>query len=239
MISRKKIKRSFLIVITLTLFFALGLFFGLNSWKQNLYVSWKPIYDRGLAEESEEILLNVSSKEVIRNPSEFIFENIVSFEEEGVLNFYIGSFLIPNPQTQEYGFLCDVFSHVEFSFFALGISINGDPGRMLVQSPCRLNEDLQLGPFFIPKNQLMAQADQRFFEFEEMETYVRFYKSSTALMSRWFLKTIRFFNLNEQGNEGNQKDFIVTFDSQINTPFEVVFKLPEEKTKLILKQRTL
>ena len=234
MISKKKFRKALFFTVSACTLFSIGLLFGLYSWEKKIYISWSPSYDRGLAGEEEKMLLSVSSDSVVSQLNGVIFENADSVEEDGLLTFYLGDVLIPDNQTQKYRFLCEVFSHVEFSFFALGMTLSGDPGIMIVQSPCRKTEDLRLGPFFIPKKEILAQPNEKVFKFEEIETYIRFYKAFVSLTPSWFLKTLRFFNL----EEGKNEELIVQFNSKSGEPFEITLNQPEEKTELILKQRS-
>ena len=233
MISKKKVRKALFFTVFFCALFSLGLLFGLRSWEKKIYISWSPFYDRGLAGEKENMLLSVSSDSVVSRLNGAIFENAGSVEEDGLLTFYLGDALIPDEQTRQYRFLCEVFSHVEFSFFALGVSLSGDPGLMIVQSPCRKTEDGPLGPFFIPKKEILARENERVFQFEEIETYIRFYKASVSLTPRWFLKNLRFFNLEEEENE----ELIVNFNPKSGELFEITLNPPEEKTELVLKQR--
>ena len=217
---RKKIVAFALLGLAL---FGLGLFLGLRSWDKNLYVSWTPT-GRGLAGESEkETVLNISSNQLIPDMASVLFGANKIINQDGVIQFYLSNLLIPNENTQEHAFLCEVFSSVEFSFVALGISLSGDPGLMVVESPCRAEDMDFIGPFFIPKQDILANNTQKAFEFEEMETFIRFYKASIALTPRWLLKSVRFFNTDDEN------ELLVPLNPQENQALEIFWTEEEEE----------
>lgn len=228
-------KKRFLYLAGVVCLFALGLFFGLYSWNQNLYVTWSPSSQRGLAEDSQtQVLVNVPAEQIVRRADKALFENIRLIEGDDLLTFYLGNILIPNKEDGRYLFLCEAYSHIEFSFSPVGIKLSGDPGLMLLQSPCRQEEEFELGPFFISKNKILASPEKRAFEFEETNDYISFYKASVVLTPSWILKTIRFFN---PGQEENQ-EFIVRYNPENNDPFELTLKEEDTPPELLLKQRS-
>lgn len=213
---KKKFKKNVLVVGAPFLLFALGLFFGVQSWNKNLYVSWEPVKDRGLAatqDEDSQVILNITSNDLIEDAGPALFNNTQVLEDDN-LTFYLGNMLVPNSSTQRHQFICETFSTVEFSFYAQGISLNGEPGFMLVQSPCRTEKLEQIGPFIIPKKEILNNSEKRSFEFPDIDTFVRFYQSSPELTPSWFLNYVRFFN--EEGQE-----FIVKFDPKKHNPVEL------------------
>ena len=232
-----KYKKYLLLLAGVVFLFALGLFFGLNSWNQKLYVSWNPSSQRGPAEDSQdEFLIQVSPEELAEKADKVLFNNIRLIEEEDKITFYLKSILVPDKSTGKYRFLCEIFSHIEFSFAPLGIKLSGDPGLMILQSPCRREEEFELGPFFIFKKKLLESADKRNFEFKELGDYISFYKASILLTPSWILKTIRFFNENEEDSE----EFIVRYNLENNSPFEIFLKKETNPPpQLILKEQDL
>ena len=234
-----KYKKKLFILAGAGSLFALGLFFGLRSWNQNLYVSWNPASQRGLAEDNQtQVLVNLSSDELTRSADSALFENIRLIEEEGLLTFYLENILIPDKESGQYRLLCEAFSHIEFSFAPIGIKLSGDPGMMILQSPCRQEEEFELGPFFIPKKEILAHPEKRSFEFEEISAYISFYKASLVLTPSWILKTIRLFNAENTGQEENE-ELIVRYNPKSNSPFEIILREETNPPKLILKERPL
>ena len=216
-LSDKKVQKSAFTALIALFILVFGLFLGFQSWNKNLYVSWKPM-GRGLAGESkEELVLNLSSEQLISNFKTVLFEDIQAIDEEGLVKLYLRNLLIPNKKTKEYAFLCEIFSFVELSFSSLDISFSGEPGLMLVESPCREKDMDSIGPFFIPKKEILADKGKSSFEFEEMETFVHFYKASIALTPRWLLKSIRFFN------KDNEEELLSLFDATENKPLEILW----------------
>ena len=212
---------------------SLGFFLGLQSWNKNLYVSWKPTSERGLAEEDQtQILVNLSLEELTAKADKILFENARLIEDKEQLIFYLGNFLIPDQSTGEHRFLCELFSYVEFSFAAIGMSLSGDHGIMILQSPCRQEEEFELGPFFIPHKKLLSSPEKRSFEFEEIDSYISFYRASLILTPSWILKTVRFFN-----EEDSEKEFIIKYNPKTSEPFEIFLQDTSNPPELILKQR--
>ena len=235
-----KYKKRFFFIAGTGVLFVVGLIFGLRSWNQNLYVSWSPPSERGLAEDSQdEVLVNISQEEMIGRADEALFENVRLIEDENLLTFYLGNILVPDEATGQYRFLCDIYSYIEFSFAPIGIKLSGDPGAMILQSPCR-QEEFELGPFFIPRKEILNSPEKRSFEFEEIESYLSFYKSSVVLTPSWILKTVRLFN-GEQAtnNQEDNEEFIIRYNPKNNEPFEVILKKAEDYPELILKERSL
>ena len=211
----------------------LGLFFGLKSWNQNLYVTWKPASERGLAEEDQtQVLVNLSLEELTAKADKILFENARLKDDKEQLIFYLGNILVPDQSTGEHRFLCELFSYVEFSFAAVGVSLSGDPGVMILQSPCRQEEEFELGPFFIPRKKLLSSPEKRSFEFEEIESYISFYRASLVLTSSWILTTVRFFN-----EEDSEEEFIIKYNPKTSDPFEIFLQDTKNPPELILKER--
>ena len=208
-----------------TSIFGLGLFLGLQSWDKNLYVSWTP-KGRGLAGESQsETVLNLSSDQLMPDMSAVLFKESQVTEEEGLIQFYLTNLLIPDQESGEHAFLCEVFSSVEFSFVSLGINVSGDVGLMVLESPCRVEDMDFIGPFFIPKQDIMADVTNKAFEFDEKETFIRFYKASIPLTPRWLLKSVRFFN------PGDEEELLVPFDPTKSEGVEIFWSeeaLPDD-----------
>ena len=195
MFSKRKIQKWAVSIGVLTVCFALGLFFGLNSWNKNLYVSWTPTSQRGLAEEgSQQNLLNLSSENLTKTASSILFSSQKTFQEEGFLSFYLGNILIPDKETKQHRFICEVFPLVEFSFSALGMSLSGEKGLMIVQSPCNMEDVDWIGPFWIAQDEILSHPEKKSFQIEDKETFIRFYNASIELTPSWLLSTVKFFN---------------------------------------------
>ena len=180
--------------------FALGLMFGLNSWNKNLYVQWSPSSKRGLAGLDEESqILNLSSEQLSGDIRETLFFNSETGFEEDLLFFYLGNFLYS--EKQERRFICQVFPLVEFSFSALGLILSGDEGLMVIQAPCKMEDEEFIGPFLIPYKEILTHTEEREFELPEQETFIRFYNASPALTPQWVLQSVRFFYDDGDDNE--------------------------------------
>ena len=103
-----------------------------------------------------------------------LFSQNQVIEKEGAIAFYLGNFLVKDPHFKEYRFICQVFPLVEFSFSALGISLSGEESLMVVQSPCNMENTDLIGPFWIPKKDILKEASKKHFEIPDKNVFVSF-----------------------------------------------------------------
>ena len=203
---KKTLKRFFMTFSVISPFVAMGLFLGITSWDKNLYVQWNPSKKRGLAsvgDSSSPELLNLSYEQLVQRASSVLFSKHKVVRKGENTSFYLGNVLVPDSYSKSYRFICQIFPLVEFSFSALGISLSGEEGVMLVQSPCNSNEEDEvfMGPFWVPHKRILASPSQEYFDMPEKGTSIRFYKASIVLTSSWLLKSVRFFNEAERDRE--------------------------------------
>ncbi|MDE0092071.1 MAG: hypothetical protein OXN83_02155 [Oligoflexia bacterium] len=212
-----KIKKWIIPLSVLIAVFALGLLFGLNSWNKNLYVSWTPSTARDIATaESHQNLLNLSATVLTQKASSTLFAQHQVVEKEGLLSFYLGNILIPDSKTQEHRFICEVFPSVEFSFSSLGMSLSGEKGLMIVQSPCNMEDMDWIGPFWLPQEEMLSHPEKKSFQLEEKDTFIRFYNASIELTPSWLLNTVRFFD-----GEEEQEEFLIQLQPNQTPYFEL------------------
>ena len=212
----KKIPKWLFPTFLLFAMFFLGLAFGLKSWNKNLYISWTPSSQRTLAMAGDhKNLLNLSAEDLVKDPSAVLFSQHRVQKEEELLSFYLGNILIPDNETQKHRFICETFPLVEFSFSALGVSISGEKGLMLVQSPCNMEDMNWIGPFWLPQEEILSHSEKNTFKLEEKDTFVRFYNASIELTPSWLLSSVRFFN-----KEDNQ-EFLVQLKANQTPYFEL------------------
>lgn len=214
----------------------LGFYIGFQSWDSKMYVQVDPTTKyRGLASESksEDSFYSLTFAEANQKASYKLFKNskvITSSESsktinqsENFLGFYLGNFLVPAKQSQGYQFICASYKYMEAHFTALGVRLSGESGLMVVQSPCIENNETWLGPFWIPKKQMLERAGQESFKIEEKDMYIHLYDTSFSLVSEWLLTSVRFFNSEEDEDEDA---LVVSFNPKEDTP---VFKLIKAK----------
>ncbi len=208
-------KKNLIALGLLGFFFAMGLFFGLNSWDKNLYVQWKPSEWRGLAGEgSSKEILNLSTNQLTQKASLALFSKNQVIEEDSLLAFYLGNFLVHDPQLKELNFICQIYPLVEFSFFSIGFALNNEPGAMVVQSPCKMEDEEWIGPFYLPHKEMLAHPERNFFVLSDQGVFVRFYNSSISLTPSWLLTNVRFF---EEGQE--DKELLIHFTPGDENPY--------------------
>ena len=229
-IFKQRLKKTVIYVFPVLSVFALGLFFGLNSWDKNLYVQWSPMIKRGLAglEGDEENILNLSSDQLVRDPASILVADskVVESEEGDHLAFYLGNFLAPPPThsrlqmaAQERAFICQLYDFVEFSFVATGLRLSGGYGSMILRSPCNMEDELNIGPFWIPREEILSSDTETVFELPEEDTFVRFYNASIVLTPEWLLETVRFFN-EAQVEEEEEQELLIHLDPEEH-PFSI------------------
>ncbi len=212
---KKKLKKTALNFGVLFSVFALGLFFGLNSWEKNLYVQWNPSQGRGVAgADSDSEILNLSYSQLSPKAGSALFSQSRVVDKNGLKAFYLRNFLVHNPKFKKHRFICQIFSSVEFSFSAIGVNFSGDEGLMVLQSPCNMESEAFVGPFWIPYQEILAHPEQKSFELPEKRTFIRFYNISVSLTESWLLTNVRFFN------EGHVDDeFLVRFVPGAENPY--------------------
>lgn len=211
---KKKISKFLVIFLILFAVFVFGLYLGLNSWNKNLYVSWNPSKGRGLAGSNTSAeLINLSSDQLIQQASYVLFSNHQVIRQENLLAFYLGNFLVHDSDLKEHRFICQIYPLVEFSFSSMDVSLSGEEGMMLVQSPCLMEDEDFIGPFVIPVQSIFSDPEKKSFELPEEETFVHFYNASIVLTEKWFLKTVRFFN------QDSSEELIIRFIPGEDKPY--------------------
>ena len=222
---KKLVKKAIIPLTLLILVLVLGLFIGFNSWDKNLYVQWSPSKGRGVAgKKSSEQLLNLSYDQLSQQARTAVFSKNEVIEENGYIAFYLGNFLVPDSQRQRHQFICQIFPFVEFSFSSIGVILSGERGLMVIQSPCNMEDENFIGPFWIPQKDILAHPSKESYTLPEKETFIRFYHASIELIPRWLLTHIRFFHKDQK-----QKEFIIHFIPGEDAPyFELSLKSPSE-----------
>jgi len=215
-ILKKKSHKIILFLCILFSIFALGLFFGLNSWNKKLYVQWHPSQERRIAvADSSAEILNLSYNQLSQKASLALFSQNKVTKENGLRAFYLGNFLVQNPVLKKHRFICQIFPLVEFTFSAVGINLSGEEGLMVIQSPCNMEDENLIGPFWIPYQEILANPSQNFFELPEQKTSIRFYNTSPSLVQSWLLINVQFF-LKDQPDDSH---FLVRFAPGAENPY--------------------
>ena len=211
---KKKFQKIFIPLCLLSSALALGLFFGLSSWDKNLYVKWSRTPSRGIAGEDSPIeILSLSYDQLSQKASSVLFSRNQVLEKENLVAFYLGNFLAQVPHLKKHHFICQIFSLVEFSFSAIGINLSGEEGLMIIQSPCNMKDKNFIGPFWLPKQDILASSSKSSFELPEYDTFIRFYNASIALTPSWLLTNVRFFN------KGQDNEFLIRFVPGKGNPY--------------------
>ncbi len=192
----KKIYKPVFFTLLVFGFLGVGFFFGVQSWDKQLYVQIYPSKFREIAGVKEEpSLYSVSLEEMNEEIHNKLFKNTKVLEVDSLFSFYLGNFLVPNTVDNNYQFVCQVYSSLELTFVSLDVTFNGKEGLMVVRSPCRMeDDDVFIGPFWLPLQSMREDSGKRFFTLEEKETLIHLYDISFHLVSNWLLSSVRFFN---------------------------------------------
>ena len=194
----KKIKKFYQLIFSTLLvfgFLGVGFFFGIQSWDKQLYVQVHPSKSRNPASANKESsLYSISLEEMNEKAQTKLFKNTKIVKDATPFRFYLGNFLVPSLTDDGHQFVCQAYSVLETTFVALDVTLNGEEGLMVVQSPCLIEDDAFIGPISLPLKSMRTKLDTRSFALEEEETLVRFYNISFQLASDWLLVSVRFFN---------------------------------------------
>ena len=193
--------RLFQAVFIAVLFLAIGVFLGINSWNKTVYVQLKPGgKGRYVASAEETEVVSLSLEEYREQIQKKIFGRAKEGENnEGFKDFYLGSFLIQEGEGHQR--ICQAYSFLEMKFTALGVSLSGSSGEMVIEAPCQQTEiegGEFIGPFPVPIDEILNNPEREFFSIEEKEISIRFYDAALALTDTWLLTAVRFFNSPEE-----------------------------------------
>ncbi len=209
----KKLYRPIFSTLMVLGFLGFGFFFGIQSWNKQLYVQVYPSKSRSLAGAQEKSsLYSISLEEMNQRVQSKLFKNTKTVETDSLFGFYLGHFLVPDTTDKGHQFICQFYSVLEATFVALDVTLNGEDGLMVVQSPCRMEDDVFIGPIWLPIQSMRKNLGQRSFTLEKEDTLVHLYNISFQLASKWLLSSVRFFNSPED------KGLVINY-----TPNEKVF----------------
>ena len=205
--NKKKIFLPLFLAAAGTAVLGLGAFMGVRSWEGRIYVSLRPPSEGRKIASSDpaEEILSLSLEEIGLKAREKLFGVSQINETDSQLRFHLGNFLVRSPFDESPQLVCQAYSFLEMTFTARGVNLSGDSGMMLVQSPCRQKDKTMIGPFWIPKKDILDNPGRSSFSLPEEETLIRFYNAAIALTPRWLLTDARFFNSPEEDG------FIVQF----------------------------
>ena len=185
-------------VLIAALFLTIGIFLGINSWNKTIYVQLKPGgKGRYVASAEKTEIVSLSLEEYREQIQKKIFGNAQEGEKnKGFKEFYLGSFLIQEEDGHQR--ICQAYSFLEMRFKAAHVSFSGNPGEMVIQAPCQIEDEEFIGPFSVPIDEILNNPEKEFFSIEDKEISIRFFDAALALTEVWLLKAVRFFNSPEE-----------------------------------------
>ena len=172
----------------------LGIYVGVNSWDRTLYLS---IASQGqgryvASSEDSSDLVAISLADYQEDVQNKLFGHSQIKKNTENLEFHLGNFLVPSQGKHQ--FVCQTYSLVELRFVAMGLSLSGDTGEMVVQAPCRMESSEFIGAFVLPMETILKSPEKNTFQLEDEETLIHFYNAATGLTEEWLLIAVRFFN---------------------------------------------
>lgn len=205
-----KFYRPALFVFSLFFIFGFGLFLGVSSWDRQLYVEAPPIQEdstshRTLATPEGLNLYSTPLDKMNQDREQKLFGSTKTVWDKGLLGFYLGNFFVPDPHKDSHQFVCQSYLYLEATFVSLGVTVSGDEGSIVVLAPCLMEDEEFIGPFWIPVQKMLRDFVRQSFELPQKETLIHTYGISFSLVSRWLLKSVRFFNSPEE--EGLRIDY--------------------------------
>ena len=203
-----------------------GFFLVFYSWDGKVYVSLgETAKSRKLATDGDGPKKARSCIEISRKnrselaPRQLFVKSRTGKRRGGLLEFYLGDFIISDKSQGTHFFVCDLYDSVELTFQGQDTLVSGTPGTMVLKAPClrqpvkhsrksqqqttseqapclkqAVEGDRLIGPFYFPLAGVLSHPDKMEFALKEKDTLVRFYNMTPAVNSNWLLIVARFFN---------------------------------------------
>lgn len=178
----------------------LGIWISEHSWQGTLYVyvgeQRSPAAVRSLGEYSA-----IDRGVLARTAQEQLLSFAQIYKDEGMLGFQLGHPLVTGKNGGR-GFGCQVqdlsgaYDRVQLIFVGTGISSGGETAKMVVDSKCRSEHDLnQLETIWVPMQALMSsQPKDQEYEFPgESMTRLKFEFIPDQWPENWVLWNVRFY----------------------------------------------
>lgn len=205
-------KRNILAIFTFSLLFYLAYVLAQKSWNGDRFI----------------LLMDTMSDAKVRNiasinPQEAFFRNFLLTDDNTAT--FLDAITVTNTETEttivmphflvlndggESILACDQYEVIHINFIALGVSFHGHAPQMTLRAECGINEQnpMQLGPFFIPKEQILqSSVKQELFQSDTATVFM--HHNNISWPSRWMLDGIRLVD------EG-EKEFTVALDNVEN-----------------------
>lgn len=178
----------------------LGFWVSERSWKGTLYVyvgeHRSPANIRSLGEYS-----GLSREALERAPQEQLLSFAQIYKDQGMLGVQLGHPIV-NVKSGGKTFGCQVqdmtgaYDRIQMTFTGTGVTSGGEPGKMIVDSKCRSEQDLnQLETVWIPMQALLsAKPSDQEYEFPgESMTRLKFQSIPDVWPENWVLTNVRFY----------------------------------------------
>lgn len=177
----------------------LGFWVAEHSWKGEVYVyvgeQRSPAQVRDLAEFS-----SINREALYRSPAEQLMSYAHIVKDDGLLGVQLGHPLVPVEQGKAFGCqvqdMSGIYDRVQLVFVGTGIAASGELPKLIVDSKCRSETDLnQLESVWIPMQLIMsAQPKDQDYEFPgESITRLSLQNIPDAWPENWVLWEVRFY----------------------------------------------
>lgn len=229
---KENLKKTILLAL-LVACFIVGFFLVFYSWDGKVYVSLgETTKSRKLAEADgneqpkQHACIEISRKNRSKlTPHQLFAKSRTGKRNDGLLEFYLGDFIISDKSQGKHFFACDLYDFVELTFQGQDTLVSGTPGTMVLKAPClkqpvktsrksqrqtagkqvpclkqALGDNRLIGPFYFPLAEVLNHPDKMEFSLKKKDTLVRFYHMTPAMNSNWLLIVARFFNSSKNTN---------------------------------------
>ena len=202
-------KNSVLIVLIFSSLFYLGYVLAQKSWSGNRFIllmdTVSPSQVRNIA--------SINAQDTVFNNSLLTEQNKPVFLKKikteirgGEVAITLPHFLVSS-EGGESVLACEKYQNIYITFITPGLSFHGHAPQMKLRAECKVNTQnpLQMGPFFIPKEQILqSPLDQELFQSDSATVFMnhqRIYWPDT-----WMLSQIRLVS-------EDSEDFAIVLDN--------------------------
>ena len=204
-------KRNIFSIFTFSLLFYLAYVLAQKSWNGDRFI----LMDAMSSAQVRNIASINSQEAVFTNfllteDNKPTFLDAVTVEEtKEETSLILPHFLVLNDSGESI-LACEQYESIYINFEALGVSFHGHAPQMKLRVECETNtqQPLQLGPFFIPREQILqSPMNQELFQSDSATVFM--HHNYISWPRTWMLKWIRLV-------DENKKEFAVVLDSLEN-----------------------
>ena len=194
-------KKSILAFFTFSLLFYLGYVLAQQSWNGDRFIllmdTMSPSSVRNIASINSQSAFFENSPLTEENKAAFL--NEVTVEDRGKEIAFIMPHFLVLTDSGESVLVCERYQRIHITFISPGLSFHGHAPQMTLRAECGINKQnpLQMGPFFIPKEQILQSSlDQELFQSDSATVFMN--HNYISWPNRWMLSQIRLLDNNNK-----------------------------------------